>query len=348
MRGWENVVATISQQLIRFISDKKILVTGGTGSIGERIVNKLLEYNPKLIVVFNKDDSKQYLMKNKYAHIMNLKYILGDIREFQSIEYASRGIDIVFHAAALKHVPVCEENPFEAIRTNIIGTENLIKACIVNKVKKVINISTDKAINPSNTMGATKLIAEKMIKQANLMLNNSHTIFCSVRFGNIIGTRGSVIPIFLDQMKTGKALTITDPKMTRFFMDVSQAVDLTLKGALYSKGGETFIIRMKALQLGDLAKAMLTYAEQGGLEVPNVTYIGFRPGEKLFEELMSEDEMLHVVGDKELYVILPMTHLQSYLHFKPVTISSYRSDKVHLISKEEILSIINRIDSNRG
>ncbi|MCA0754938.1 SDR family NAD(P)-dependent oxidoreductase [Paenibacillus sp. N4] len=338
-----------NQQISDFFKNKKILVTGGTGSIGERIVSTLLAYEPETIVVFNRDDTKQYLMKQKYANEKRLRFILGDVRDYPSVDFAVRGMDYVFHAAALKQVPVCEENPFEAMKTNNFGSENVIRASILNKVKKVINISTDKAVNPSNTMGATKLITEKLFKQANYMAGNTETKFCSVRFGNVIGSRGSVFPVLMNQALTGKPLTITDPDMTRFFMSIQEAANLTIKAACYSEGGETFILKMESLRLADLSEAVREYSLNNGLPAPAVQVIGIRPGEKLHEELLSEDELPNLVEDDELYVVLPASRRgNAYLHFQPSVITFYRSDKAPMVTTQQLSAILSRYREDKN
>lgn len=335
------MISISSQTISSFFRNKNILVTGGTGSIGERIVSTLLAYEPKQIVVFNRDDTKQYLMKLKYANEKRLQFILGDVRDYETVNFAVRGMDIVFHAAALKQVPICEENPFETVKTNNYGSDNVIRASILNKVKKVINISTDKAINPSNTMGATKLITEKLFKQANYKLNNKDTKFCSVRFGNVIGSRGSVFPVLMNQALTGKPMTITDPNMTRFFMSIQEAVNLTIKAACYCEGGETFILKMESLKLEDLSQAVQQYCLNKGLPLPVVEIVGARPGEKLHEELLSEDELASLVEDDELYVVLPISRGGlEFRHFQPTSVTFYRSDKAPKVSIEQLVAIL--------
>nr|WP_236784610.1 polysaccharide biosynthesis protein [Alteribacter salitolerans] len=319
------------------------MVTGGTGSIGEQIVSSLLSYQPKKIVIFSKDDSKQYLMKQKYLTYKNLFFLLGDIRDYDSIEYATRGTDFVFHVAALKQVPICEENPFEAVKTNIIGSENVIRACIFNNVKKVVNVSTDKAVNPTNTMGATKFISEKMFTNANTKLNNKETVFCSVRFGNVINSRGSVIPLFMKQAKDGKPLTVTDPGMTRFIMSISNAANLTLKSIYFSRGGETFIFKMKAIRILTLAEVIQSHYANKGVTNLTVQVVGSRPGEKLFEELIYDHEVNHVVENDELYVILPQKG-KDILPFRSCPSPMIRSDKLEFLSKDDILKMIETLE----
>lgn len=333
-------MAADSESLQQFYEHKNILVTGGTGSIGSQIVASLLRYKPKQIIIFNKDDSKQYLMKQRYRDHPAISFCLGDIRDFEKVEYVCRGIDIVFHTAALKQVPICEENPFEAIKTNIIGSENLIRASIRNKVKKVVNISTDKAINPTNTMGATKYLSEKLFRQANQMLNNESTQLCSVRFGNVIGSRGSVIPIFMSQLKSNQPLTITHPEMTRFFMTIEEAAALTLKAAYYCHIGETFILKMKSLQISELLKAMENYCLNEKLPLPKTKTIGIRAGEKLHEELMSLQEISHALEDEELYVV-PAKPVKQYFHFQKVKKKLiYRSDRTKKVDHRHLLPFL--------
>lgn len=332
-------------ELTSFYKNKKILVTGGTGSIGEKVVESLLRYAPNRIIIFSKDDSRQYLMKQKYHFAQNIQYILGDIRDKDDVEYATRGIDYIFHAAALKQVPVCEDNPFEAVKTNVIGSENVIQAALSNRVRKVVNISTDKAINPSNTMGATKLLAEKLFSQANQKVNNDQTHFCSVRFGNVIGSRGSVLPIFLEQAKKGDPLTITDLQMTRFFMTIQQAAELTLKAAYYSKNGETFILRMNAFRIKELQQAVHMYCENEKIPLPKEKKIGIRPGEKLHEQLITEEEALHAWEDPELFVIVPMKSKHAkFLHFKKSSFSDYRSDQIKPLSAKQLLTYLYQVN----
>jgi len=330
----------LNEEIESFLADKKILITGGTGSIGEKIVAALLAYQPREIIVFDRDDSKLYEMQIKYAMHSCLRYKLADIREYSSVVEATQGIDLVFHTAALKQVPICEENPFEAIKTNVIGSQNIIKACIVNKVKKVINISTDKAVNPTNTMGMTKLLAEKLFYHANNAKDNSTTLFTSVRFGNVIGSRGSVLPIFFEQIKANEPLTITDLRMTRFFMTIPEAVSLLFQAAFYSKGGEVFIFKMEALKITDLLSAIESYCKIKGFKRPEVKIIGIRQGEKLYEELMSSEELTFVQENDSLYLIPDLRQISDYPGFKSVKIEAYRSDQTAGVAQEKLLAIL--------
>ncbi|USK72895.1 SDR family NAD(P)-dependent oxidoreductase [Peribacillus frigoritolerans] len=332
----------IHSKLYDHYKDKVILITGGTGSIGSQIVCELVKYSPNKIIILSKDDTKQYLMKQRFKRFTNIYYLLGDIRDYQRVEYVSQGVDFIFHSAALKQVPTCEENPDEAIKTNLLGSLNIIEAAIKNKVKKVINISTDKAVNPTNTMGVTKLLAEKLFTQANFKLNNQHTKFSSVRFGNVLGSRGSIIPLLMDQLLNQKPLTITDLVMTRFFMSIKEAVQLTIQAGVYAEGGEIYILKMKALKLSDLVDSLIVLAKQKKLKEPEVQIIGKRPGEKLFEELASEYELNNMYENDEMYVI--SSRPLSNDIFKKSYLSDYRSDKVNLINQVEILHILKEHD----
>ncbi|APT49911.1 MULTISPECIES: SDR family NAD(P)-dependent oxidoreductase [Bacillus] len=331
----------IETTLKTFFRDKTILVTGGTGSIGRQIVNKLTSCSPKKVIVFSKDDSKQYMMKNEYADHPNVVFALGDVRDASRVKQLVKGVDIIFHAAALKQVPTCEDNPFEAVQTNIIGGQHVIEAALEHEVSHVVNISTDKAVSPTNAMGATKLISEKLFSQANESIPNQKTRFCSVRFGNVLGSRGSVIPIMLQQLLNEKPLTVTDPHMTRFFMSIEEAVSLTLQAAIMMKGGETFILKMESLQLADLLKAFHEYAAQINAKSPDVLVVGKRPGEKLHEELTFPHEADALFEHEQFYAILPRPHLHPA--FQKVDLTNYTSKEAPLITKEKLFHIIEQL-----
>ncbi|KPN15318.1 capsule biosynthesis protein CapD [Bacillus australimaris] len=331
----------IETTLKTFFRDKTILVTGGTGSIGRQIVNKLTDCSPKKIIVFSKDDSKQYMMKQEYEDHPEVVFALGDVRDASRVRQLVKGVDIIFHAAALKQVPTCEDNPFEAVQTNIIGGQHVIEAAIEHEVSHVVNISTDKAVSPTNAMGATKLISEKLFFQANESIPNQKTMFCSVRFGNVLGSRGSVIPIMLQQLLNEKPLTVTDPHMTRFFMSIEEAVSLTLQAAIMMKGGETFILKMESLQLADLLKAFHEYATQIKAKSPNILVVGKRPGEKLHEELTFPHEADALFEHDQFYAILPRPHLHP--SFQKIDLTNYTSNEAPLITKEKLFHIIKQL-----
>lgn len=331
----------IETTLKTFFRDKTILVTGGTGSIGRQIVNKLTSCSPKKVIVFSKDDSKQYMMKNEYTDHPEVVFALGDVRDASRVRQLVKGVDIIFHAAALKQVPTCEDNPFEAVQTNIIGGQHVIEAALEHEVSHVVNISTDKAVSPTNAMGATKLISEKLFFQANESIPNQKTKFCSVRFGNVLGSRGSVIPIMLQQLLNEKPLTVTDPHMTRFFMSIEEAVSLTLQAAIMMKGGETFILKMESLQLADLLKAFHEYAAQINAKSPEILVVGKRPGEKLHEELTFPHEADALFEHEQFYAILPRPHLHPA--FQKVDLTNYTSKEAPLITKEKLFTIIEQL-----
>jgi FlaA1/EpsC-like NDP-sugar epimerase len=286
---------------------KKILITGGTGTIGSHLIRRLLEEKPAVIRIFSRDEYKQFEMSQalqKYTG--QLRFLIGDVRDLQRLSRAMEGIDYVFHCAAMKHVPACEYNPFEAVQTNVIGTQNVIQAALDNKVKKVLFTSTDKAISPTNAYGATKLTAERLISAAEFHKGAKSTIFSSVRFGNVIGSRGSVIPLFVKQILDQRKITLTDPNVLRYMMTPSQAIDLILKANELARGGEVFVLKMPLIRMGDLAEVVIeeTKRKYGISEDVVVEEIGLRPGEKRFEELMTDDEANLAFETKEMYVVI--------------------------------------------
>ncbi|MEN6461781.1 MAG: UDP-N-acetylglucosamine 4,6-dehydratase family protein [Syntrophomonas sp.] len=319
------------------IRGKKILVTGGTGTVGQKLVTKLLELEPEVVRVFSRDEHKQYAMELKYCPnrtVNNIRFLLGDVRDRERLLRAMEGIDIVFHLAALKHVPACEYNPSEAVKTNVIGTQNVIDCAIQSNVSAVVYASTDKAACPTNTMGASKLLAERLISSADQWKGPRSIKFISVRFGNILNSRGSVVPLFKRQVFNGEPVTVTNSDMTRFVMKVDRAVELILQSLKMSCGGETFVFKMPVVSIGDLAKAV---AELSGKEV-EIKTIGLRPGEKMYEELMSEEESARALENDDLFVILPFNYENSkycdrYAGIKRAACGVYSS------ANEEIMSL---------
>ena len=285
-------------------SGRRILVTGGTGSIGAEIVQQLLDFNPAVVRIFSRNEHNQYVAQQRWKDRANLRFLIGDIRDKERLNRACEDVDIIFHAAALKHVPACEYNPFEAVKTNVLGTQNLIEVALDNEVDKVIAINTDKSVSPINTMGATKLLAEKLIIAANLYKGSHRTRFASVRFGNVIGSAGSVLPLFLKQIRAGGPLTITHPDMERFIMTVPQAVALTLRAGAEAEGGEVFILKMPAVKITDLAEVLIDMVggANGPIEMKNV---GRRPGEKTYEELLTPDESAYTEERENMFVLKP-------------------------------------------
>lgn len=278
-------------------ADKVVLVTGGTGSFGKKFIEILLrEYNPAKIIVFSRDELKQHEMRVSGFNQPNIRYFIGDIRDRERMFRALYGVDIVVHAAALKQVPACEYNPMEAIKTNIIGSSNVVDAALENGVEKVLALSTDKAVNPVNLYGATKLAAEKLLIQSNAYAGGRNTRISCVRYGNVVGSRGSVVPLFLKQRSTGK-LTITDERMTRFWISLEQGVRFVIRCIEQMQGGEVFVPKIPSMTMLDLAKAIAPEAE--------IDIIGIRPGEKLHEALISEDEARTTVELDDMYVVQP-------------------------------------------
>jgi UDP-N-acetylglucosamine 4,6-dehydratase/5-epimerase len=286
------------------VDGRAILVTGGTGSFGQAFVKHILaQYRPSRVVVYSRDELKQFEMQQKFE-ADSLRYFIGDIRDSERLSRALAGIDIVIHAAALKQVPTAEYNPIECIKTNVIGAENVINACIDQKIKKVIALSTDKAVNPVNLYGATKLCSDKLFVAGNHLAGMGGTRFSVVRYGNVIGSRGSVIPFFKERAKLGK-LPITDPRMTRFWIRLEDGARFVDRCLRVMRGGEIFIPKTASMRITDLATAIDPDCQQ-------VT-IGIRPGEKLHELLITRDDARHTLEFKDFYVIQPSIHMWDYV-----------------------------------
>ncbi len=281
------------------LNGKVILITGATGSFGQRCVQVILDrYQPRKVIIYSRDELKQYEMGQRFseAQYESLRFFLGDVRDKSRLYRALRGVDYVIHAAALKQIPACEYNPIEAIHTNILGAANLIDACIDTGVKRVIALSTDKAANPLNLYGATKLCSDKLFITGNSYATVDETAFSVVRYGNVVGSRGSVIPLFLKQRATGR-LCITDKRMTRFWITLDQGVDFVLRCLEHMVGGELFVPKLPSMKIVDLAKAMAPECE--------IEYIGIRPGEKLHEIMVPKDEARNTVEFDDHYLIKP-------------------------------------------
>jgi UDP-N-acetylglucosamine 4,6-dehydratase len=285
--------------VVNLIDNKNILITGGTGTFGHEITEILLKkYNPNKVIIFSRDEFKQYNMKQIFSETQykNIRYFIGDVRDYERLLMATKDVDIIFHAAAMKQVDTIEYNPLEAIKTNIYGTENIIKAAITNKIKKVIAVSTDKCVSPINLYGATKLCLEKLIIHANLLSGTNNTIFSVLRYGNVMNSRGSVIPLFLKQKDTG-FFTITDEKMTRFTLTIQQAINFVLNCASIMIGGEIFVPKLPSYNIIQLAKCINDKNE--------IKIIGKRPGEKLHESMISSNESYKTIINENYYVITP-------------------------------------------
>jgi len=333
-----------------YYCDKVILVTGGVGSIGSQLVRQLLSFNPKfLILMDNNETALVDMQRDLRSH--KIKILIGDIRDAERLNIIFTGVDIVFHAAALKHVPLCEYNPFEAVKTNILGTQNVLNAAILNHVQKVILISTDKAVDPVNTMGACKYIAERLTIAANNHLKNINTICAVVRFGNVLNSRGSIIPIFMSQIKEGKPLTVTDVEMTRFVLTIPQAVELVIKAGVLAKGMEIFILKMPVLKIIDLANVMIQKIGPRynySVDANPIEIIGKRVGEKLYEELMTLEESGLAYENDEMFIVYP-PHVydteQRYIlsppeDFTQIQIGEFTSQTARCINEVEIMQYI--------
>lgn len=281
--------------------DKVLLLTGGTGSFGNAVLSRFLQTDISEIRIFSRDEKKQDDMRKKYNN-QKLKFYIGDVRDLQSITSAMRGVDYVFHAAALKQVPSCEFHPMEAVKTNVIGTDNVLEAAILNGIQRVVCLSTDKAVYPINAMGISKAMMEKVMVAKARTVDDTKTVICGTRYGNVMASRGSVIPLFIDQVRAGKPLSITDPNMTRFMMTLSDAVDLVLYAFEHGNNGDLFVQKAPAATVETLALALSSL-----LGVPDhpIRVIGTRHGEKLYEALLSREEMVCAEDMGDYYRIPP-------------------------------------------
>ena len=325
------------------LEDASILITGGTGSFGKAFVKTILERFPTIrrLVIFSRDEMKQYEMSKEFSEVnyKSIRYFLGDVRQVERLKQALQDIDIVIHAAALKQVPAAEYNPFEFINTNVLGAENLIRACLNSKVKKVIALSTDKAAAPINLYGATKLCSDKLFIAANNIRGSRDIIFSVVRYGNVMGSRGSVIPFFLEKQKLN-SLPITDPNMTRFNITLQQGVDMVLWALKKSFGGEIFVPKIPSYRITDVAKAINPKAKH--------TIIGIRPGEKIHEEMITSSDSFSTVDLGKYYAILPAhgpSSPESYKERKNAKCVkegfSYNSgDNEHFLTVEKLRQLI--------
>ena len=281
----------------KIFKSKVLLITGGTGSFGNAVLKRFLETDIKEIRIFSRDEKKQDDMRKKYNH-PRLKFYLGDVRDMQSVTNACRGVDFIFHAAALKQVPSCEFYPLEAVKTNVLGTENVLEAAIQCGVSRVVCLSTDKAAYPINAMGISKAMMEKVMIAKARNLDRNKIVVCGTRYGNVMASRGSVIPLFVDQIRKGKSLTITDPNMTRFMMTLDDAVDLVIYGFTNGENGDIFVQKSPASTVGDLAQAL---KELLGKPDHEVRIIGTRHGEKLYEALMTKEENVNAIDHGNYY-----------------------------------------------
>jgi FlaA1/EpsC-like NDP-sugar epimerase len=326
------------------LAGKVILVTGGTGSIGKEIVKQALEREAGKIIVLSRDEVKHFMMKKEISDD-RLETVVGDIRDLRSIEqvFDRFDIDILYHAAAMKHVVMCEDFPLESVQTNILGTQNIVDLALKHLVSKIITISTDKAAYPANVMGACKFIAERITLNANKMSRGKQSFSC-VRFGNVASSRGSVIPVYVEDLLNRNPLQVSDPEVTRFIMEIPDAVRLVIAATEYAQGGEIFILKMKAFKLGDLVDVMIErIAPRLNISKNDirVNTSGLVAGEKLHEDLISDTEASRLYELKDMYVLLPDT--ASSVKYPTVTkasLSGYASSDVELISKDQIEQIV--------
>ena len=324
---------------------KKILITGGTGSLGNALTARLLNYDVDTIRIFSRNENKQVTMESKFNDD-RLRFLLGDVRDYPRLVRAMEDIDIVFHAAALKHVPVIEYNPFEAIKTNVIGSQNVIDACLKENVEKAVGIGTDKAVSPLNTYGATKLLMEKLfVTASNYLKKERHqTKFFALRYGNVLGSSGSVIPKFIEQIKNKEKITITDPNMTRFSISMDNALDFILHATEIAKGSEIFIPKLRAYTIKDIKDVLFELLQKTDEE-----NIGIREGEKLNEILINSDEIRYTWEYENMYMLLnPSVQKHMSLDEFPnknriTNMDDYNSGSVEKIPKDEMKKII--IDS---
>ena len=328
---------------------KDVLVTGGCGSIGSHLVKKIITDDPSVVRVFDSNEEALFGLQKELDNDTPVRYLLGDIRDQDRLELAVEGIDVIFHAAALKHVTLNEYNPFETVQTNVNGTQNLVRAALEEEVESFVGVSTDKASNPTSVMGATKLLSERLIIAANTYKGNRDTRFGCVRFGNVLGSSGSVVPLFLNQISEGGPVTVTDPEMTRFIMPIDEAAELVLEAHNRMTSGEVFVLKMPTFRVGALAEAMVEeYASEFGYTPGEIEIdvIGARPGERVHEKLISADESTQARELENMYVILPQIDVSGYeeVNYSQADLvdGEYTSSDENTLSKAEIVKKIDQ------
>ena len=325
---------------LAFYSGKKILITGGTGSLGSALTKRLLKTDVEKIRLYSRDELKQVEMKSN-LNDNRLRFLIGDVRDKERLSRALEDIDIVIHTAALKHVPVVEYNPFEAVKTNVIGTQNLIDGCFENNVKFALAVGTDKAVSPLNTYGATKLLMERLFVSANYYKGTQKINFSCVRYGNVLGSRGSILPTFVNKIQKNEKIMITDPNMTRFNITMNQALDLIFRALENGNGGDVYVPKLKSYKVGDITEVILELLDSK----QEIETMGIRPGEKFHEELISKNEVRNVYDTKDDYVLFD-NQTQNYdiindPNMKKTHLEKeYSSDNVELISKQELKQIL--------
>ena len=325
--------------------DKILMITGGTGSFGNKVLKRFLPTDVSEIRIFSRDEKKQEEMRIQLNN-PKLKFYIGDVRDYDSIHQAMKGVNYVFHAAALKQVPSCEFYPFEAVRTNVLGAENVMTAAIANKIDKVVMLSTDKAVYPINAMGLSKALMEKFMVAKARMQNEGETVLCATRYGNVMASRGSVIPLFVSQLKDGKELTVTDPNMTRFLMSLDDSVDLVLHAYEHGRQGDIFVQKAPASTIGDLAQALKELLK---LDNP-IKIIGTRHGEKLYESLVSREEMARVQDMAGYYRISADNRDLNYAKYfsegeeRISVLDDYTSHNTMRLNVEQVKELLLKLD----
>ncbi|QAY92450.1 polysaccharide biosynthesis protein [Pseudomonas sp. ACM7] len=331
-------------------SGKKLLISGGTGSFGNAVLKRFLDTDISEIRIFSRDEKKQDDMRKRYSN-PKLKFYIGDVRDYQSVLNATRGVDYIFHAAALKQVPSCEFHPMEAVKTNVIGTDNVLEAAIQNEVKRVVCLSTDKAVYPINAMGISKAMMEKVMVAKSRNVDETKTVICGTRYGNVMASRGSVIPLFIEQIRAGKSLSITDPNMTRFMMTLADAVDLVLYAFEHGNNGDLFVQKAPAATVETLARALTSMLGQP--EHP-IQIIGTRHGEKLYEALLSREEMACAEDMGDYFRVPPDLRDLNYSKFveqgeeKISTMEDYNSHNTERLDVEGMQNLLLKLDFMRA
>ncbi|MBX7136625.1 MAG: polysaccharide biosynthesis protein [Oligoflexia bacterium] len=330
-------------------SGKTLLITGGTGTFGNAVLKRFLDTDIGEIRIFSRDEKKQFEMRQAYPK-GSVKYYIGDVRNLDSLMEALSGVDFVFHAAALKQVPSCEFYPIEALRTNTLGADNLFTAAIANKVKRVVTLSTDKAVQPINAMGMSKALMEKVMVARSVAAAEKGTVLCGTRYGNVMGSRGSVLPLFIEQIRAKKALTVTDPQMTRFMMSIEDAVELVLYAFQHAKPGELFVQKAPAARIGDAAEAMRQlFKSHSHVQHSPIQVIGTRLGEKRYETLLTREELARAEDLKNYFRVRSEVQDLDYDKFffegsDMSQLADYTSDSTQILTVPELVSLLKGLD----
>lgn len=330
-----------------FWKGKKVLITGACGTVGKELIRQLVDYSPDEIVGIDNNESELFFLDQKYRTDESYRFYLCDIKDKNQLGRLMQGMDVVLHAAARKHVIINEVAPSEAIYTNIVGTQNVIETALDANVQRVIFTSSDKAVNPTNVMGTSKLMGERLMTAANASTRGQFPIFSSTRFGNVLGSNGSVIPIFQNQIEKNQDITLTDKEMSRFVMTIDEAADLVLRSVELAKGGEVFVTKMPIIRIEDLAKAMVgIYKDRGGKNSPKITEIGAKAGEKMYEELINDEEVRRTIEIDDFFAVIPaFTGIYKDEEYKYVPHQKkvdrmYRSDKETAMTVSEVTNYL--------